>query len=102
MDTLEALRLYVAIAETGSLSAAARQVSVSTSTVTIALQQLEEQARVSLVTRSTRRLSFTFEGRRFLADARKLLADWDASLAGVQDGPRSLPLAHLSPLSTRS
>ena len=36
MDTLEALRLYVAIAETGSLSAAARQVSVSTSTVTFA------------------------------------------------------------------
>ena len=56
MDTLEALRLYVTIAETGSLSAAARQVSVSTSTVTVALQQLEEQARVSLITRSTRRL----------------------------------------------
>src|SRR3979490_2992890 len=87
MDTLEALRLYVTIAETGSFSAAARQVSVSTSTVTVALQQLEEQARVSLITRSTRRLSFTFEGRRFLADARKLLADWDASIAGVQDGP---------------
>src|ERR1700704_3196827 len=83
MDTLEALRLYVTIAETGSFSAAARQVSVSTSTVTVALQQLEEQARVSLTTRSTRRLSFTFEGRRFLADARKLLADWDASIAGV-------------------
>ena len=76
MDTLEALRLYVTIAETGSLSTAARQVSVSTSTVTVALQQLEEQARLSLITRSTRRLSFTFEGRRFLADARKLLADY--------------------------
>ena len=65
MDTLEALRLYVAIAETGSLSAAARQASVSTSTVTAALQQLEEQARVSLITRSTRRSSFTFEGDVF-------------------------------------
>ena len=92
MDTLEALRLYVTIAETGSFSAAARQVSVSTSTVTVALQQLEEQARVSLITRSTRRLSFTFEGRRFLADARKLLADWDASIAGVQDGPLRGPI----------
>src|SRR6478752_861363 len=92
MDTLEALRLYVTIAETGSFSAAARQASVSTSTVTVALQQLEEQARVSLITRSTRRLSFTFEGRRFLADARKLLADWDASIAGVQDGPLRGPI----------
>src|ERR1700726_1620361 len=92
MDTLEALRLYVSIAETGSLSGAPRQVSVSTSTVTVELQQLEEQARVSLITRSTRRLSFTFEGRRFLADARKLLADWDASIAGVQDGPLRGPI----------
>jgi len=78
IDTLEALRLYVAIAETGSLSAAARQVSVSTSTVTGALQQLEEQAR-SLITRSTRRLSFTFEGRRFLADSpARVTAGWHA------------------------
>jgi DNA-binding transcriptional LysR family regulator len=92
MDTLEALRLFVSIAETGSLSAAARQESVATSTVTVALQQLEEQARVSLITRSTRRLTFTFEGRRFLADARKLLADWDASIAGVQDGPLRGPI----------
>ena len=92
MDTLEALRLYVTIAETGSFSAAARQVSVSTSTVTVALQQLEEQTRVSLITRSTRRLSFTFEGRRFLADARKILADWDASIAGVQHGPLRGPI----------
>ena len=87
MDTLEALRLYVTIAETGSLSAAARQVSVSTSTVTVALQQLEEQARVSLITRSTRRLSFTFEGRHFLADARKLLADWTHPSPGFRMGP---------------
>jgi DNA-binding transcriptional LysR family regulator len=64
MDTLEALGLYVTIAETGSLSTAARQVSVSTSTVTVALQQLEEQARVSLITRSTRRLSFTYRSHR--------------------------------------
>ena len=80
MDTLEALRLYVTIAETGSFSAAARQASVSTSTVTVALQQLEEQARVSLITRSTRRLSFTFEGRRFLADALRSL---DRKLGGT-------------------
>jgi Transcriptional regulator len=91
MDTLEALRLFVSIAETGSLSAAARQESVATSTVTVALQQLEEQARGRLITRSTRRLSFTFEGRQFLADARKLLADWDASIV-VQDGPLRGPI----------
>jgi DNA-binding transcriptional LysR family regulator len=85
MDTLDALRLFIGIAEAGTLSAAARQQSVATSTVTVALQQLETQAGARLITRSTRRLSFTYEGRQFLADARRLLADWDASIGGVKD-----------------
>jgi DNA-binding transcriptional LysR family regulator len=72
MDTLDALRLFIGIAEAGTLSAAARQQSVATSTVTVALQQLETQAGARLITRSTRRLSFTYEGRQFLADARRL------------------------------
>jgi DNA-binding transcriptional LysR family regulator len=54
MDILEALHLYVTIAETGSPSAAARQVSVSNSTVTVALQKLEVQARVSLPVSASR------------------------------------------------
>ena len=59
MDTLEALKLFVCIAETGSLSAAARRLSIATSTVTVALQQLEERAGTGLITRSTRNLVFT-------------------------------------------
>jgi DNA-binding transcriptional LysR family regulator len=60
--------------------------------VTVALQQLETQAGARLITRSTRRLSFTYEGRQFLADARRLLADWDASIGGVKDGPLKGPI----------
>ena len=92
MDTLDALRLFIGIAEAGTLSAAARQQSVATSTVTVALQQLETQAGARLITRSTRRLSFTYEGRQFLADPRRLLADWDASIGGVKDGPLKGPI----------
>jgi hypothetical protein len=62
MDTLDALRLYVSIADAGNLTAAARQRSVATSTVTVALQQLEAQAGASLMMRSTRWLTFTYEG----------------------------------------
>ena len=92
MDTLDALRLYVSIADAGNLTAAARQQSVATSTVTVALQQLEAQAGASLIKRSTRRLTFTYEGRQFLADARRILTDWDLSIGSVQEGPLKGPI----------
>ncbi|MGO4441030.1 LysR family transcriptional regulator [Rhizobium sp. RAF56] len=97
MDTIEALRLFVSIAETGSLSAAARLGSVATSTVTVALQQLEERAGASLITRSTRRLSFTHEGQQFLADSRRILADWDAAIVGARNGPLRGPIKITAP-----
>lgn len=87
MDTIEALRIFVSINKAGSLSGAARQHSLATSTVSVALQQLEQSAGVRLITRSTRRLSFTHEGQQFLCEARKILAVWDATLEGVKEGP---------------
>lgn len=93
MDTLDALRLFVGIAETGNLTAAARQQAVAPSTVTLALQQLEAQAATRLITRSTRRLTFTHEGELFLARARRLLADWDDAIEGIgQHGPLKGPI----------
>lgn len=97
MDTLVALRLFVSIAETGGLSAAARLESVASSTVTVALRQLEEQTGASLITRSTRRLSFTHEGRQFLARARRILADWDAALGDAGNGPLRGPIKITAP-----
>ena len=88
MDRLDALRLFVEIAEAGSFSAAARKSTVSTSTVTLALQKLEEEVGARLITRTTRRLAFTHEGQRFLDDARRVLADWDAAVLSLRDdGP---------------
>lgn len=93
MDTLDALRLFVSIAETGSLTAAARQESVATSTVTLALQQLEERASARLITRSTRKLTFTHEGEQFLIYARSFLAQWDGAIDEVrQSGPLQGPI----------
>lgn len=93
MDTLDALRLFVSIAETGNLSAAARQQSVATSTVTLALQQLEARVAARLITRSTRKLTFTHEGEQFLLYARRFLADWHSSVDGIrQSGPLKGPI----------
>ncbi|UCJ18946.1 LysR family transcriptional regulator [Pseudomonas sp. MM211] len=84
MDTFDALRLFVSIAETGNLSAAARRNSVASSTVTLALQQLEEQTGTPLIIRSTRKLTFTHEGEQFLANARRLLIDWSNSIDSIR------------------
>lgn len=93
MDRLDALRLFVEIAEAGSFSAAARKSTVSTSTVTLALQKLEEEVGARLITRTTRRLAFTHEGQRFLDDARRVLADWDAAILSLRDdGPLNGPI----------
>ncbi|MBB3475388.1 LysR family transcriptional regulator [Sphingomonas sp. BK345] len=75
MDQFNLLRLYVAVADLGSLSAVARAQGLSPSTVTSALQRLEERVGARLVTRTTRRLSLTEEGERFLASCRRILAD---------------------------
>lgn len=88
MDQFNALRLYVAVAESGSLSAVARAQTLSPSTVTLSLQRLEERVGARLVTRTTRRLSLTPEGERFLLDCRRILADLDEAMAAVADqGP---------------
>ncbi|MFJ3481813.1 LysR family transcriptional regulator [Pseudomonas sp. NPDC090202] len=83
MNQLELMRLFVHIAEEGSLSAAARALAVSASTVTLGLQQLEQRVGARLITRTTRRLSLTAEGERLLQDCRRLLQEMDALLDDV-------------------
>jgi DNA-binding transcriptional LysR family regulator len=93
MDRIDALRIFIDIAEAGSFTAAARKHTFSTSTVTLALQRLEAEVGIRLITRTTRRLSLTHEGETFLADARRILADWDAVVHGLRDhGPLSGPI----------
>ena len=48
MMTLRQIRHFIAVAETGSISAAAQTAFISQSTLTLAIQQLEEEIGVSL------------------------------------------------------
>ncbi|WP_018897738.1 LysR substrate-binding domain-containing protein [Rhizobium sp. 2MFCol3.1] len=85
MDRFDLLRLFVMIADHGSLSAAARAQALSASTVTLGLQRLEERVGARLVVRTTRRLSLTHEGERFLLDCRRILSDLEEAMDGVAD-----------------
>ena len=61
--------------ETGSLSATARALGVSTSAVSAALARLERKLAVRLLDRTTRRLSPTAEGAEFYARCKQITAD---------------------------
>jgi len=93
MDRFESMALFVEIAERGSLAAVARARNVAPSTVTLALQRLEERLGARLFARSTRRLSLTSEGERFREDCVRILAELEESecaVAGQRRGIRGL------------
>jgi LysR family transcriptional activator of dmlA len=71
------LGFFSTLVACGSLSAAGRELGVSTAAVSKRLSQMEARAGVSLVTRSTRRMSLTPEGEVFVAHARRILAEID-------------------------
>lgn len=82
------MRVFVEIVEHGSLSSVARARSVSPSTITTALKRLEAHVGVSLLRRTTRSLSLTPEGERFLVTCRRVLADLDEAVESIAaDGP---------------
>jgi DNA-binding transcriptional LysR family regulator len=93
MDRIDALRIYLDVADAGSFSAVARRRAIATSTATLAISQLEQEFGAKLMVRSTRRLGFTHEGERLLVDARRIVAEWDATLSGMrQEGPLTGPI----------
>ncbi|MDX2009590.1 MAG: LysR family transcriptional regulator [Myxococcaceae bacterium] len=85
MDRLEALRLFVRVAERGSFSAAARDLRVKQSTASKWVAELERQLGLGLVERTTRALHLTDDGRRFLAHAQQVLASWDELVEQLQE-----------------
>ncbi|WP_374447483.1 LysR substrate-binding domain-containing protein [Stella sp.] len=91
MDRLEATRIFVAIADAGSLSGAARRLELPLATVSRRLAALEAHLGARLLTRTTRRLMLTEAGRRYLDAGRRILADLDAAeraVGGMAEVPR--------------
>jgi DNA-binding transcriptional LysR family regulator len=69
------LSFMVALATAGSLSAAARELGISTAAVSKRLSAIEARVGVPLVNRTTRRMSLTPEGEVLLEHARRILDD---------------------------
>ncbi len=91
MDRLGAIKVFVAIAEAGSLSAAGRRLGMPLTTVSRHLASLEAQTGVRLITRTTRDLALTEPGRHYLELCRRIIAELDAAdlrLAGEHAEPQ--------------
>jgi DNA-binding transcriptional LysR family regulator len=73
--TLRQLQFFVAAAEAGSVTGAARALSISQSSVTEAIKGLEDDLGVALFDRQARGLDLTHRGSLFLRHARTILAD---------------------------
>lgn len=71
--TLDELQAFLAVIDSGSITAAAEQLGQTPSGVSRALGRLEEKLGTTLLTRTTRRLHLSDEGEAFLRHARAIV-----------------------------
>ena len=93
MDKLRALHYFVAAAEEGSFSGAARRFEVSITAVAKLVTSLERTLGASLFDRSARGLALTADGARYLDSCQPLLdqlRDADEAVGTATDRPRGL------------
>ena len=83
LSTFDA-RLFVAVADLGGFSAAARQLDLQKSWVSRELAQLEERLGVRLLHRTTRQVSLTEAGAQLLPHARRVMAALEAAEAEME------------------
>ncbi|WP_127171148.1 LysR family transcriptional regulator [Xanthomonas euvesicatoria] len=77
MDTLDAMRVFAAVAERSGFSAAADALDRSTASVTRQIAALEQRLGTRLLNRTTRRVSLTSAGSAYYQIGLQLLADLD-------------------------
>ena len=90
MDTLANLRAFLAVARSGSFSAAARGMDLAAAVVTKRVDQLERDVRRPLFHRTTRRVDLTEAGEGLLPRVRAAVAEVDDILAELRRPDRAL------------
>lgn len=91
MDQLHLIRVFVAVVDAHGLAAAARELNISPPAVTRAINELEAELGVRLLTRSTRTVHVTDAGAHYAEDCRRILTDLieaNESVGGKHSAPR--------------
>lgn len=89
MNLHNAMRVFLAIAEDQNLSEAARTLGLSPPSVTRLLNDLEDWIGTALFLRTTRHVSLTEAGERFLPRCRQIIEEIDAIKRDADDESRS-------------
>ena len=90
IDTLANLKAFMAVARTGSFSAAARELKVSPSVVTKRISQIEWRLAAPLFERTTRRVRLTAMGQHYLPTVQRVVADMDGLFADLGESAATL------------
>jgi DNA-binding transcriptional LysR family regulator len=90
MSPVEAMQIFVRVAELSSFTQAAQHLGLPKASVSAAVQQLEAQLGTRLLHRTTRRVEMTQDGRIYFERCQDLLADLDELQTLFQTGPTEL------------
>jgi DNA-binding transcriptional LysR family regulator len=90
MDRLTGMAVFVAAAEDGSLSSAARRFGLSASMAGKHVAAIESELNVRLMQRSTRRLTLTDAGNAYLARCKRILEEFDEAGREARDGQHTI------------
>lgn len=93
MDRIDAMKVFVATLDEGSLAGASRRLGRSPAAVSRAIAFLEEHVGTALLHRTTRTIKLSEAGERYAAACRRILTDLeeaDLLIAGERSAPRGL------------
>jgi len=101
MLNLDSVSAFVAIANTGSFTDAARELAVAKSVVSERLKELERALGAKLVHRTTRRVALTADGATFYERAKRMLHEAELAASELADrrGALAGPLRISAPVS---
>ena len=74
LDQLRSMGVFACVVEKSSFSGAARDLGITTSAVSQQIRSLEQEMEVTLLHRSTRKLSLTEAGQAFFYSCQEMLA----------------------------
>jgi len=95
MDRFHELEVFVAVADAGSFAKAGARLRLSPPAVTRAIAALEDRLGTRVFNRTTRSLTITEVGQRFLQNAKRILSDLDSAQKEAI-GETSIPHGHLT------
>lgn len=82
--TLKQLRCFLAVAQTGSFTAAAARLCMTQSALTATIQQFEDAVGLRMFDRTTRRVNLTDHAARFLAESERVVNGFDSAVSDLQ------------------